>query len=600
MRFLFVFLALLIICTNTLASEVFWLRGNDETVQALDGRHNSLLELGPGENSNKTVLTKAISEKPAVFAEFYHEPLGADVNLSGNAALWISEIESDSNASIRFSVIDFNPQTGKEVVIFQSDWTGVFGKTSVQQNAESSEEYLLDKNDMLKLSIDAQGGPGNSLSMVLDEGSKDSQISWTSPDGVVRILKGVSNAAALFIEGGGFPGIRCANSFDCSDLDISTTDVCYNPQTFRSFCSNEKPNCTVDCSSNNECDSNGYCINAGTCASYCSGHFVANENPGVADQLLIEILQTNQSVYKKGSFVRVAANATGKDGAKTFGAKLEGQTSTGISFPMREIDAGLYEGFFQVPYRTPTGTMKIRVLGKKEEKEGFDEITIRTISPKINIDIGTEKTQPLAWQDKVTLVVNQGKNFEIGEKIRFNVKATYERIEPVVTENAFMTINGTPFTLKAIDKGRYQGEYTIKSGDEGPLAVKVSIDDGFNNTHEETAELFVSGESLLHFLSSNAVLIILVLMIVGAVTGAGFIFAQQKAKIALLHKRESEIIGGIKVLQTRYFVNGNIDKVTYSKNMQELEPELKKLREEIAKLESYNVSQILKKEPTGK
>jgi uncharacterized membrane protein len=198
------------------------------------------------------------------------------------------------------------------------------------------------------------------------------------------------------------------------------------------------------------------------------------------------------------------------------------------------------------------------------------------------LEITTKKSKEVGSEKIVYLANKNSRNFEIGEKIIFNVKAEYENTEPVITDNIYAEIKSKPIQLKAIDKGLYEGEYLVGEKDEGTLPVKIYLDDGYGNLVEEKFELTITGITLTGWLLQNILLVAILGVIALIVIWRGFLFIEHKNKINELKKREAELIAEIKNLQTEYFINGKIDKNVYTKKMSHLEPELKKIRQEIS------------------
>ena len=69
------------------------------------------------------------------------------------------------------------------------------------------------------------------------------------------------------------PPVTCYSNNDCNDNNQNTNDVCVNPGTPQSYCTNT-PNPVIVCSTNSQCnDNNQYtvdeCVNPGTATSFC-------------------------------------------------------------------------------------------------------------------------------------------------------------------------------------------------------------------------------------------------------------------------------------------------------------------------------------------
>jgi hypothetical protein len=566
------------------AWDVFWLRGEDTQILVNGNFHNSISEGKPTEFVNETKIELNQKNKTV---EFYHEPLQTDIKLSGKAYLWISKIKG--SGKLRFNIIDFNPNSNNETKIASSQWTEIINEKPFEATAEIGESYILEKSNMLKILIELSGEK-DSAEFLLDKFEEDSETSWSAPNNEIYSIKGIRETGAILFDAYGLPPIICRSPTECQDNNASTTDICFFPDTYKSFCGNEYEGCTISCNEKKDCTEKklGECIKPGSCSSYClygeakTKEIQQNQENKKKTGLYVELQKFSQKEYKKGSFVRISATVFDNSGKKIFDARMRGENSQGVTFPMRDIGIGTYEGFFQIPNQIKPGIMYVKVIAEREGVEASDEESFKITNSKINLEITTKKSKQVGSEKIVYLANKNSGNFEIGEKIIFNVKAEYENTEPVITDNIYAEIKSKPIQLKAIDKGLYEGEYLVGEKDEGTLPVKIYLDDGYGNLVEEKFELTITGITLTSWLLQNSLLVAILGTIALILIWHGFLFIEHKNKINELKKREAEIITEIKNLQTEYFINGKIDKNVYTKKMTHLEPELKKIRQEIS------------------
>jgi len=268
-----IILFLLVLFFGTVSADsIFWLRGNDEMLFADNSIYYSLHEIGPDELSTTTTITKTASSGTGEWARFYHEGLQSNTELSGSVSVWFSETQSnDSEAKMRFRLSDFNPTNSLSTEIVSSNWKTIINGFSYQDSIDVPTPYTIVAGHKLKLVIEYQATPGSSLSLIVDESSPGQLLSWAAPNSIAYDLEGVGNAGALLLSASGLPAIECSQSSECNDSNPNTTDLCYYPGTYASFCSNETDGCNTECSSNSACvdGSGGTCLKPGSCSSYC-------------------------------------------------------------------------------------------------------------------------------------------------------------------------------------------------------------------------------------------------------------------------------------------------------------------------------------------
>ncbi len=572
----------LFFATFAYSAEVFWLRGTDEMIGLENKKEYALLEIKPNENSTETEI-KFISEgKEAEIAAFYRKPLKKDITISGPATLWISKVKTGGKPKIKFGIIDYNTENGRETIVAESEWKEVQDKLPFESTV-NFEPYNLKGENMLKLVIHAQAQKGEEIILALDKRGEEN-ITWISRNDTEISLEKIEGTGALLINAEGLPEIKCKSSYECSDGNVMTVDICYFPGTYSSYCGNEYGECKVNCYQDEDCKEfeNGVCESAGTCTSRCVYGY--NEK-----SIAIKIIQPDKEEYKKGSFVKVAAKLTDFKGEKVLGASMVAETDKGIVVQMREVEPGLFESFFQIPNRIQTGNMKITFKATKEELFGIEQATIKVMPPKISIYFEANRKRDIG---NATLIITKSKDyFEIGEKIELIAKAFYENGEPIITDSAYATIQGQIVKLFPKERGVYSAEYTLYETQENELTIKVSIDDGFNNIAEQESKIMLSKNSFLNFIIENSTgIVILIFVFSIAIIIIGKITNKAK-EAALLIKKEKDLIEKIKELQTKYYVKRIIDKKTYEKEMGFLEPQLNETREKLKK--TKNMLRIL-------
>ncbi|MEM4261543.1 MAG: hypothetical protein QXI10_01125 [Candidatus Diapherotrites archaeon] len=571
---LFAIILIIIIISTAHATEVFWLRGSDEMIDIKGKKEYSLLEIKPNQHSTETQITFIGNDKKesklSQIASFYRAPLQKDITIYGPATLWISDMKTEGKPKIRFSLIDVNSETNEEIVIAQSEWKNTENYLQFESIVDF-EPYVLNGNNILKLALETETEKEDKISFTIDKPGKEN-ITWITQDGTELKIEGIESTGALLINAEGLPEIKCKSSFDCSDGNVMTIDICYLAGTYNAYCGNEIGECKIGCYSNQDCMDfpDGFCESPGNCNSKC---IYKNQKESIS----VKILQPDKPEYKKGSFVRVSAKISGLNNEKIFGANMTAETDTGIIVPMREIEQGIFEGFFQIPNRTNTGNMRITFKATKDNNFGSEKITIKTISPKITIYLETKRKRDMG---NTTIIISKAKDtFEIGEKIELTTKAFYENGEPVITDSVYATIDDQIIKLYPKERGVYSGEHTIYNTEKTELEVKINLDDGYNNLAEYKDTIKITKGSFIAFLAENATIILLAILLLSVLLIVISKGLNKVKEISLLIKKEKDITEQIKELQTKYYLKRSIDKKTYEREMKKLEPILKEIRE---------------------
>ena len=269
--------------------------------------------------------------------------------------------------------------------------------------------------------------------------------------------------------------------------------------------------------------------------------------------------------FKKGGKAEFFVKVKTIDNQIVTGAEVKGETETGKIFIFTEKEPGEYYGEVPVSNVLDSSNLKVKITALKQAKQGSKEITVSLKPTKVLI----------------TLINPKNSNFLVGEEILITVNASYENGEPVVSETIFATVNNETIVLKGTEKGVYQGNYIVNLADEGAVAIKINLDDGFNNTAEELIEVEVSGISYLYYLRTYGISMLLIIFAVSITIIFGYINIKKLTGINALKKKEARIIETIKALQTEYFVEGTLDKKNYDTSMEKYESQLQDIQESI-------------------
>jgi len=269
--------------------------------------------------------------------------------------------------------------------------------------------------------------------------------------------------------------------------------------------------------------------------------------------------------FKKGGKAEFFVNVKTIDNQIVSGAEVKGETETGKTFIFTEKETGKYYGEVLVSNVLDSSNLKVKITALKQAKQGSKEITVPLKPTKVLISLINPKKS----------------TFLAGEEILITVNASYENGEPVVSETIFATVNNETIVLNGTEQGVYQGNYIVNLDDEGAVAIKINLDDGFNNTAEELIEVEVSGISYLYYLRTYGISMLLIIFAVSITLIFGYIYIKKLTGINALKKKEARIIETIKALQTEYFVEGTLDKKNYDESMEKYESQLQDIQESI-------------------
>jgi len=291
-------------------------------------------------------------------------------------------------------------------------------------------------------------------------------------------------------------------------------------------------------------------------------------NPEATDFLIVKTVDTNQNTYKKGSTAEITVIVEDILGSTVQKAVVKGETSTGITFELKQNEKGNYFGEFVIPNQTNSGEMSISVKATKQNKQGSVETTVNVTESKIIVEILEPKKE----------------SFLAGEEIRVKAGVVYENGQPLTTESIYAVVGNETVELKGTGKGTYEGTFIVKTTDEGQISIKINLNDGFDNIAEEAISVEVAGISYLYYLRLYGTSIFL--FIIAAIITAmfGYRIAKKLLGVEALKDKEKQLLETIKGVQTQYFIEGTMDKKVYDKEMEKYETKLQEIRETIKEM----------------
>ncbi|MFH1391437.1 MAG: hypothetical protein ABIH20_03960 [Candidatus Diapherotrites archaeon] len=293
-------------------------------------------------------------------------------------------------------------------------------------------------------------------------------------------------------------------------------------------------------------------------------------SPEATNFLIIEIVDTNNNSFKKGSEAEIVVNIYDIERNPVSKAIVKGETKDGLKFSFEENDSLEYAGSFKLPYQTRNGELSIKVVAQKQNKQGSAETSVNVTEVKINLEIIEPKKD----------------NFLVGEEIKVKIYAAYEDGTPLLTESVSSIIGNETIELKGTGKGVYEGVYLVKTTDEGTVSVTINLQDGFDNTAVETMSVDISGISYLYYLRiyGTSIGLFLIASIITIIFGYGLL--KKRFGINALQNKEKQVLETIKGIQTQYFIEGTMDKQTYDVQMEKYETKLQDIRETIKQMVS--------------
>ncbi len=292
-------------------------------------------------------------------------------------------------------------------------------------------------------------------------------------------------------------------------------------------------------------------------------------NPDATNFLFVGITVDENRLYSKGEPIPITVSVKDITGGKIGEATVMGRTDSGLSFRLEENDSAEYSGEFTVPQQTQSGELKISVSAAKQSKQGAAEAVVNITSSKVNLEVIEPK---------------EHSTHQIGEEIRFRVKATYDNGDPIITESIQVTVGNEAIELRGVENGVYAGTYVVKQADEGNLSIKIVFDDGYSNAAEQAIEVEASGTSYQFYLRSYGLSILLFAVAVIIVGVFAVSFIKKLTGVQSLKKKEKRLLETIKGIQTQYFVEGSMDKKTYDEQMEKYESQLEEVRQTIRQL----------------
>ena len=132
--------------------------------------------------------------------------------------------------------------------------------------------------------------------------------------------------------------------------------------------------------------------------------------------------------------------------------------------------------------------------------------------------------------------------------------------------------------LALYEIGTYRTVFVPETGSTGKLMIYFSADDGFGDTALAEREVEIAGNSILHIITRNIIVIgtVIVLLVIAAALIALIIL--RGSKTSKLEKRLAELDALEKRAQEMYFHTSDISKDEYNQMMEKYGKETKEVQ----------------------
>jgi hypothetical protein len=244
----------------------------------------------------------------------------------------------------------------------------------------------------------------------------------------------------------------------------------------------------------------------------------------------------------------------------------------GSETTLRETDEQTYVGKYTLPVTLSSGIQQFTVRANKKTtfsvSSGSQILSIQIAAANLNVE----------------LLEPQASTFSIGDDIPIKLRITYGDGNPVNESVIQGSVNGTPVTFRAIDKGVYVGTYFAQEKDVGTITFSAAVEDSFMNRGTVDRELNIqAGFSPNYYVKTNPLavgaggLIIIVIL-------AGIVFTLRAQGAASgMEKQLSRLQRQSEQLEIQYFKDQTLNKSDYTKMSNEVEAEIAALEKKMKK-----------------
>ncbi len=249
------------------------------------------------------------------------------------------------------------------------------------------------------------------------------------------------------------------------------------------------------------------------------------------------------------------------------GAKVVAWDAQGEKLELTALGAGKYGAQYSIPIDTSLEEWGIIVTAEKDING-----VVRGGEARVDVSIGN---MPI----EIEIVKPDTKNFEIGNTVALEIKASYFNGKPL--QGAIAKVS---FRKKESDMQGAGSTFThnieLDKDDIGAKKIVVLVMDRFGNSKSTEFDIII-GESLFSKVIEAAPFAIITLVILAAVFFLVLPQRKKSTKISGLGKRKKSLEKDIEKLQEEYFEEGKWGVEAYNKRIGELEAELSEVKKQL-------------------
>lgn len=286
--------------------------------------------------------------------------------------------------------------------------------------------------------------------------------------------------------------------------------------------------------------------------------------------LLVRFQSPAQGTYFRGEIIPI--NVEIRDaGELVLDANAVFWGAKGEKIILQNKQNGTYFYEYTIPLDAEPKEFELEVLVQKKNQ---------------NSAIGGKGTVALEIQNSPVLIEilePKATTFDMGENIRFSIKATYPNGKPLIDPSLNITLGDTKTSFSKISENVFEASPKATLVASGSIDATINASDTFGNSSEKKLSLVItcSPTCLVKQYGLYFAGLLLIVFVIGRTILSK---AKTQNDLVSLEKEKQKTLELIKSLQAEYFGKGVMPAASYKKNLAEYKEKIVEIEERIKNL----------------